>query len=74
VVRAELLHGQRLLPLLGVCLDTCHAFAAGHDQTARGGTAELLDRLTKATGPGRLKLIHAEGATADIARLKELRR
>lgn len=46
-------------PRLGVCLDTCHAFAAGHDLAAPGGAAELLDRLTAATGDDRLKLIHA---------------
>lgn len=51
-------------PRLGVCLDTCHAFAAGHDLTVPGGTADLLDRLAAATGPGRLRLIHANDSRA----------
>ncbi|MCK7622145.1 deoxyribonuclease IV [Streptomyces sp. RS10V-4] len=46
-------------PRLGVCLDTCHAFAAGHDLAAPGGTKALLDELVEVTGEGRLKLIHA---------------
>ncbi|MGI5270708.1 deoxyribonuclease IV [Nonomuraea sp. CA-218870] len=45
-------------PRAGVCLDTCHAFAAGHDLAAEGGTDEMLDLLHK-IAPGRLKLIHA---------------
>lgn len=46
-------------PLVGVCLDTCHAFAAGHGLAAPGGTAAVLAELTDAVGPGRLKLVHA---------------
>ncbi|MDI5970228.1 deoxyribonuclease IV [Streptomyces sp. SL13] len=46
-------------PRLGVCLDTCHAFAAGHDLAADGGTAATLDGLVKTCGEGRLRLIHA---------------
>ncbi|ACY98579.1 MULTISPECIES: deoxyribonuclease IV [Thermomonospora] len=46
-------------PKLGVCLDTCHAWAAGHDLTAPGGVKETMDALVATVGPGRLKLIHA---------------
>ncbi|MCZ1010434.1 deoxyribonuclease IV [Streptomyces lydicus] len=46
-------------PKLGICLDTCHAFAAGHDMAAPGGTKALLDELVEVAGEGRLKLIHA---------------
>jgi len=46
-------------PRLGVCLDTCHAFAAGHDLTAPGGVRAVLRALTKAVGRGRLGLVHA---------------
>ncbi|GAA4878883.1 deoxyribonuclease IV [Kitasatospora terrestris] len=53
-------------PLLGVCLDTCHAFAAGHDLAAPGGVAAMLDALTDAVGPGRLRLIHANDSK-DVA-------
>lgn len=46
-------------PRLGVCLDTCHAFAAGHDLAAPGGAKETLDTLESIAGPGRLRLVHA---------------
>jgi deoxyribonuclease-4 len=46
-------------PMLGVCLDTCHAFAAGHDIAAPGGMKKTLDALVKTVGRGRLALVHA---------------
>ncbi|RZS82953.1 endonuclease IV [Motilibacter rhizosphaerae] len=46
-------------PRVGLCLDTCHAFAAGHDLAARGGAARLLDEVVAVAGPGRLRLVHA---------------
>ncbi|MGY3845379.1 deoxyribonuclease IV [Streptomyces hydrogenans] len=46
-------------PRLGICLDTCHIFAAGHDLTAPGGAVATLDELVATVGEGRLRLIHA---------------
>ncbi|UZJ31760.1 deoxyribonuclease IV [Streptomyces endophytica] len=46
-------------PKLGVCLDTCHIFAAGHDLTGPNGMHQTLDLLVGTVGAGRLKLIHA---------------
>ena len=46
-------------PKAGVCLDTCHLFAAGHDLTADDGVAAMLDELDAAGGGGRVKLVHA---------------
>ncbi|MFI7008091.1 deoxyribonuclease IV [Streptomyces sp. NPDC050145] len=46
-------------PKLGVCLDTCHIFAAGHDLTGPAGMRQTLDLLVETVGEGRLKLIHA---------------
>ncbi|MFF7774235.1 deoxyribonuclease IV [Streptomyces tanashiensis] len=46
-------------PKLGVCLDTCHIFAAGHDLAGPHGAAQTLDLLVETVGEGRLKLIHA---------------
>ncbi|WP_354638456.1 deoxyribonuclease IV [Kitasatospora camelliae] len=53
-------------PRVGVCLDTCHAFAAGHDLAAPGGVTAMLDALTAAVGPGRLRLVHANDSM-DVA-------
>ena len=49
-------------PWLGVCFDTCHACAAGHDLAAPGGMTATLDALVATVGPGRLQLIHANDA------------
>ena len=46
-------------PKVGVCLDTCHAFAAGHDLAEPGGVRSTLNALVRAVGRGRLKLLHA---------------
>ena len=46
-------------PKVGVCLDTCHAFAAGHDLAAPGGVRATLNALVRTVGRGRLKLVHA---------------
>jgi deoxyribonuclease-4 len=46
-------------PKAGVCLDTCHLFAAGHDLTADGGVAAMLDELNAAAGLRSVKLVHA---------------
>jgi deoxyribonuclease-4 len=37
-------------PKAGLCLDTCHLFAAGHDLTVPGGVTAMLDELSTAAG------------------------
>jgi deoxyribonuclease IV len=46
-------------PKAGICLDTCHAFAAGAPLDDEGGTTATLDRIVEIGGPGRLRLVHA---------------
>ncbi len=46
-------------PWLGVCFDTCHAWAAGHDLAAPGGMTAALDALVATVGADRLRLLHA---------------
>src|SRR3954454_3127569 len=46
-------------PLVGVCFDTCHAWAAGHDLSVPGGMTATLDALVATVGAGRLGLVHA---------------
>ncbi|MBY8872817.1 deoxyribonuclease IV [Micromonospora sp. PLK6-60] len=46
-------------PMMGVCFDTCHAWAAGHDLAAEGGMTATLDTLVATVGADRLKLVHA---------------
>jgi deoxyribonuclease-4 len=46
-------------PRLGVCLDTCHMYAAGHDIAVPGGVRQMLNALVRVVGRGRLRLVHA---------------
>ena len=46
-------------PRVGLCFDTCHAWAAGHDLSVPGGMTATLDALEAVVGPGRLGLVHA---------------
>ena len=46
-------------PGVGVCFDTCHAWAAGHDLSVPGGMSATLDALEATVGCGRLGLVHA---------------
>lgn len=46
-------------PRVGLCLDTCHVFAAGAPLDEPGGTTATIDRVVELLGPGRLRLIHA---------------
>jgi len=46
-------------PRVGVCLDTCHVFAAGDPLDEPGGTTATVERLVEIGGPDRLRLVHA---------------
>lgn len=43
---------------VGVCLDTAHLFAAGHDISTPEGMCKTLDRFGEVVGADRLKLVH----------------
>lgn len=50
-------------PRAGICLDTCHVFAAGAPLDEPGGTTATVDRIMECGGRaddrGRLRLVHA---------------
>ena len=51
---------------VGVCLDTCHAYAAGLDIKTNEGLAALLADLDRAVGVDRLAAIHANDCKAGL--------
>ena len=70
----DLLHYFEALewhPKVGVCLDTCHVFAAGHDIAKKGGMTETLDLLVKLVGIERIKLIHTNDSMDVCGALKD---
>ncbi|XP_043918297.1 endonuclease 4 homolog isoform X2 [Protopterus annectens] len=43
---------------VGVCIDTCHAFAAGYDLSSKSGLFRMLDYFNRVVGLKYLKAIH----------------
>src|SRR3989338_4324258 len=64
-------HSRRIIDGLeqkqrvGICLDTCHAYAAGYDLASEDGYKETMRQLDTIVGFERLKLIHLND-TKDI--------
>lgn len=58
-------------PKVGVCLDTCHVFAAGHDIATKGGMTKTLDLLVEIVGIERIQLIHANDSMDICGALKD---
>lgn len=58
-------------PRVGVCLDTCHAFAAGHDLAGPGGVRRALNTLVRVTGKGRLRLVHANDSKDTLGSFRD---
>jgi len=50
----------------GVCLDTCHAFAAGYDLRTEKTTAFVLEKFEKAIGFEHLKILHLNDSKGEI--------
>jgi deoxyribonuclease IV len=46
----------------GICVDTCHAFAAGYDLTSDEGVQSFADRFIKFVGREKLMLLHLNDA------------
>ncbi len=57
-----IMDGIRDLDRVGVCFDTCHAFAAGYELRTEEGVAETLRRLDGAIGLCHLKAVHLNDA------------
>lgn len=58
-------------PRLGLCLDTCHLFAAGHDLAVRGGMKRFLDALPDVAGRVPLRLVHANDSLDAVGARKD---
>ena len=58
-------------PKVGICLDTCHVFAAGHDIAKKGGMTQTIDLLIEIAGLERFQLIHANDSMDVCGALKD---
>lgn len=53
-----ILDGVRQTDRIGVCLDTCHVFAAGFDISNKEGVESTMELFDSTVGIGRLKVVH----------------
>jgi deoxyribonuclease-4 len=51
---------------VGVCIDTCHAFAAGHDLSTPAGCAEVFERFDEVVGFKYLRGVHLNDAKKEL--------
>jgi len=51
---------------VGVCFDTCHAFAAGYDLSNEESVGETLDTLDEVIGLNRLHIVHLNDSKGQL--------
>lgn len=59
---ATIIDGVEDKSRVGVCLDTCHAFAAGYDLRTQEGCEQVFDEFERQVGFAYLKGMHINGA------------
>jgi deoxyribonuclease-4 len=55
---ARIIDGVEQDARLGICVDTCHVFAAGYDISGKTGWRKMMSELETTVGLARLKAIH----------------
>lgn len=63
---AEIMKGVEKSHLLGVCLDTCHVFAAGYDIRGYQGYENVLKEFDAKVGKDKLKMLHVNDSKGDL--------
>jgi deoxyribonuclease-4 len=51
---------------VGVCFDTCHAFAAGYDLRNEDAVKNTVDKLNRLIGITRVRVVHANDSKGDL--------
>jgi deoxyribonuclease-4 len=51
---------------VGICLDTCHAFAAGYDIRTESGYGETIAELDRLVGLEKIKVFHVNDSKKDL--------
>jgi len=63
---SAILRGSRFGELLGVCIDTCHLFAAGFDLGKRDGYNATIDALQETIGLHRILWFHLNDSKGEL--------
>ena len=56
---------------IGVCLDTCHAFARGYDITSQKGLQETIDEIESKISLERIQLVHLNDSKGELGSRKD---
>jgi deoxyribonuclease-4 len=67
----RIMEGVGMDERVGVCMDTCHAFANGYDLRNPEGLEMLLEEIRGSVGIDRLLLIHANDSKAPLGSRKD---
>ena len=59
-------------PRARVCIDTCHAFAAGYDLSTKDGVAATLDELEREIGVGNVAAVHCNDSKTQLGAARDL--
>jgi deoxyribonuclease-4 len=62
----KIIAGIRHADRIGICFDTCHAFAAGYDLRTMRGVKVVIEQFDDLLGWDRLKLVHLNGSKGDL--------
>jgi deoxyribonuclease-4 len=68
---ARIIELSRTPDRLAVCIDTCHAFAAGFDIRTADGWDSLIDRLSATVGLEKLVALHLNDSTGELGSNKD---
>lgn len=63
---ADVIHASSHPDRLGVCVDTCHTFAAGYDFRTPGGYADLMGTLESSVGLSRIRAFHMNDSKGEL--------
>jgi deoxyribonuclease-4 len=55
---ARIIEGVEQSDRLGICLDTCHVFAAGYDISGEAGWKQMMTEIERTVGLSRLHAVH----------------
>lgn len=63
---AEMIAGARAGDRLGVCIDTCHAFAAGYDLSIEDGYHAAWEEFERLVGLNRIRALHINDSKREL--------
>jgi len=67
----RMIEGAKDRKKIGICFDTCHAFAAGYDLAHQEGIEQTLEEFEKYIGLDKLKVIHLNDSKYPLASRKD---